>query len=325
MATTFYLQVSCPAARAGVAQATLEGAHREIARLEDELSEFRPASPVHRLNQAAPGERVELTVDGAELLSRSRAIALRTRGAFDPTAKSQGARDGIGFEPRTRQAWRLHAGARLGFGAIGKGYALDLVRVILEREGFTDFLLSAGGSSQILSGFAAPGQPWRWGWSDASFTHQSGIPVALGVSGTEERGAHLIARGPHAAFPRSALVASPSAAEADALSTALFVGGWEESLQASRDEWMPPALAQIDADGTPRWNGTFQKLWGAIALLCLLPLGALADDGSVNLDAMDPAGAQTFTPYLFERNSWWALLPILTLVVVLAHLRRTKR
>lgn len=325
MATTFDLQVSCPSARAGVASAVLEQAHCELARLEGELSEFRPTSPVHRLNHAAPEERVELTADGAELLGRAREIARRTHGAFDPTAKSQGARDGIGFNPDTRHVWRTHAGARLGFGAIGKGYALDRVRALLEREGFTDFLLSAGGSSQILSGFAAPGRPWRWAWFESTFAHESGVPVALGVSGTEEQGAHLIARTETTEFPRSALVASPSATEADALSTALFVGGWDASLDSSRDEWMPPALAQIDADGTPRWNGTFQKLWGAIALLCLLPLGAFADDGTVNLDAMDPAGAQTFTPYLFERNSLWALLPILTLAVVLVHLRRTKR
>jgi thiamine biosynthesis lipoprotein ApbE len=61
---------------------------------------------------------------------------------------------------------------------------------------------------------------------------------------------------------RSALVAHPSATWADALSTALFVSGWEDSMKRFEALAPAPALAVIDESGTPRWNGLFQNLWG---------------------------------------------------------------
>ena len=291
MATTFEMTVSCPSARAGAAERLLCRAHDRVANLENELTEFRAHSPVAKLNQAPPLERVRFTYAGIELLEISENLRFRTRGAFDCTAKS--GPDAVryprlGWDAETLEVWRLNPGVRLGFGAIGKGYALDQVRLLLLQEGFGDFLLSAGGSSLIISGFAAPGDPWSFGWSwqkDADglplglpLTHSSGKPVAIGVSGVEEQGNHLIdprTRSNRDYLALSALIGHDSAARADALSTALFITGFDQGREWMAELTESPAAAVIGADHVPRWNGIFQGFWGGIASL-LLAIGLIS-------------------------------------------------
>lgn len=280
MATTFELVVSCEPARSQLADRLLAQAHAEIASLELELSEFHPESPVHRLNHAATDERVPVPASVLELLERSSSLRERTAGRFDPEAKSDAPVLGtrrVHWDARQGVAWRSDARARLSFGAIGKGYALDRVRLLLEQAGFHDFLLTAGGSSIVISGFAAPGDPWRWGWSwrkDAQgiplgipLTHASGHAIAIGVSGTHEKGEHIVYAGyrPASAPPlKSALVAHASAADADALSTALFVGGWESSGSIESASTAASALACVGDDEHLRWNAAFQTIWGSL-------------------------------------------------------------
>src|SRR5947209_15354488 len=88
MATTFTFRVSCEESRAGLASRILTDAHALVSRLERELSEFLPESPVFQLNHAAPRVRVKLTEDGLELLERAERLRLLTEGAFDCAAKS---------------------------------------------------------------------------------------------------------------------------------------------------------------------------------------------------------------------------------------------
>lgn len=341
MNTSFDLCLAVPASRALAAETTLGEAHARIAALERELSEFLPESPIARVNAAPPRVEIPLPPSALFLLEESARLREATRGAFDPTAKSQGpslpppeAR--VGWDRARGVAWRNHPGAALGFGAIGKGYALDEVRSILEREGFTDYLLSAGGSSLLFSGFSAPDEPWSWGWSwgasdDGSplgipLRHASGAPIAVGVSGLEEQPRHLLdprAGGVPTARMTSALVAHPSAAQADALSTALFVAGWEESLAALGELPDPPAMAIIDREGVPAWNGLFSRLWGALAVLLAVVASAPAGaDEAVDLGAL---GLGDPSLYQVERNPWWLLLPALSLLLVLAHLKKPNK
>jgi thiamine biosynthesis lipoprotein len=414
MATTFSFVVSCEDDAAPAASRALAEAHAYVSRLEGELTEFRESSPIHALNRAAPGVRVKLSRAGIELLARSERWRQATRGAFDCAAKSaakpaEGA--SVAWDETACEAWRLGPEVHVGFGAIGKGYALDGVRLILEHACFRDFLLTAGGSSVVLSGFAGPGDPWSFGWSWAKdsdgdsvgipLSHDSGAAMAIGVSGTHEKGNHLVDSRPlperdaHDESPLSALVGSQSAADADALSTALFVAGFDRTMADLKDLPLAPALACVDPDRAPRWNGIFQNFWGApargLALFALsaglaasAPLDAIspqaraddapaaletsapypapletsaagslfdtpaspvpleasaspvpgapeasvtaasgsADEGAVDLGGMS---ANTFTPYLTERNGFWALLPIFALAAVLLHLKKNRR
>jgi len=264
MNTLFDLRVRCEERRAGAARDTLRDIHAGIRTLEEELSEFLPASPVARLNTASPGERVAAPPVLWELFQMAERLRETTGGAFDATAKGTGA---ISADFPTRTLWRESPGARLGFGAIGKGFAIDRVRERVERDGFEHYLLNAGGSSLALRGSAGDG-PWRWAWSwekgarsGVSFVHDSQQAVAIGVSGDEEQPGHI--RRARPAGLRSALVALAGAAEADALSTALFAAGWEDASPFLRET----ASAGIGHDGFPVWNGLFQKYWGGVPTL----------------------------------------------------------
>jgi thiamine biosynthesis lipoprotein len=359
MATTFRFVASVAGERAEAARRAMLEAHAEVARLEDLLTEFRERSPVARLNRAAPFERVAMPLEAIELLERSERFRRLSGGAFDCAAKSSdrpATGPAVGWDAVLGVAWRMHDGVRVGFGAIGKGYALDRARAVLVAHGLADFLLSAGGSSVILSGFAAPGVPWTWGWSwgrDADgdavglpFEHASGAAVALGISGTHEKGAHIIdarrdarevARGTDRdGAPLSSLVAALSAADADALSTAMFVAGYERAAGFMAELPFSPALAMIDSSGTPHWNGIFKHHWGhaaaratiavaGLASLLAAPLAgqARADEAAaIDLGAM---GTDAFNPYVFDRSPYWAALPLLALAIVLIHLKKVRR
>ncbi len=332
MATTFDLVISCEKGRTMAAEEVLKRAHQLITSLESELSEFID-TPVSQLNRSAPHQKIEATTSVMELLEKSLDLKDLTHGAFSPLAKSQDITGTISADPEEGWISRSSEGTHLGFGAIGKGYAIDRVSRLIEQEGFQDYLLNAGGSSILLSGFSSPNTPWSWGWSwktndgeplGIPLMHPSGVPVAIGVSGTHEKGEHLLdprtkekARG-----LKSALVATRSATEADALSTALFVSGWEKSMEPFLDLIDKPALAAIDETEIARWNGTFQKLWGVLGLAVFFLFTycprVWADE------AVDLFGGEEFTPYLFERNRLWILLPAITLFAVLVHLKNSR-
>ncbi len=272
MATTFRFTVSCEAKHAKRAKATLEEALSLVGLLEQDLSEFIPSSCVARLNAASGQQKVKFSHHAWHLLQKSLLLLDQTRGAFNCLAKSTCASPRVKLE-KPRRVSKSESGVRLGFGAIGKGYALDQVRVVVEQAGFTDYYLSAGGSSIIFSGFAAPGQPWRWGWGwertegdllGVELAHRQGAPIAIGVSGTLEQGFHI--RNPKsgrlAAHTQSALVGLPSATEADAFSTALFVLGWERRHEIATLRGENLAMGVLQSDHRLNWNERFSYLWG---------------------------------------------------------------
>jgi len=337
MNCTFTFTVSAPTTAQAHVLAALHQAHEKVQTLERELSEFLPNSPVARLNQSPAGEQLPIPLSVLECLKLSREMERVSHGAFDCAIK--GARHvhpAFDFNEQTGTGWRCGDNERLSFAAIGKGYALNQVRAILEGEGFTNYLLNAGGSSLVFSGFSAPETPWSWGWAwerDAAgqfqgreMLHVTGEPVAVGVSGTLEQGAHLKDPRSGAAADKSvsALVALPCAARADALSTALFVSGWEEGSSCLTKDREIPALALIDSQRVPAWNARFQKMWGALAgfLFVFFPASLLAASEDIDLSDL---GFDDFTPYAVTRDPLWILLPLLSLALVLLHLRKTRK
>jgi thiamine biosynthesis lipoprotein ApbE len=341
MATTFELIICCETKDLVLAEQTLDEAHILIESLERELSEFLGSSPVYRLNHSAPGKIISLPPSTASLMQKSFTIATLTQNAFNPLAKSAKAGT-VHYSLETQTALRSDSNTHLSFGAIGKGFALDQVSTLLDKRGFKNYLLSAGGSSIVLSGFAGEGIPWDWAWSwkkdsDGSalgvpFTHVQGSKIALGISGTHEQGDHLIdANGKRTAHMKSALVAHNHAAEADALSTALFVSGWTNSSNFLKESDVRGA-AIIDASEVPHWSHGFQAQWGSIAAKTLViftgmvfwvsrAMAASADD-SVDLSSLE---GSSFTPYVIERDSRWIILPLFMLAFSLLHLIQFRR
>jgi thiamine biosynthesis lipoprotein len=111
-----------------------------------------------------------------------------------------------------------------------KGWALEQAVSVLERGGIRTALLNAGGDLAAL-GRPAPERDWRIGirhpWRADALACIMRLDAAMATSGTYERGAHLI--DPRTGRPgtraASATVCGPSLAMADALATALAVGG----------------------------------------------------------------------------------------------------
>jgi thiamine biosynthesis lipoprotein len=274
MATDFELEVVVEPSNRRAAESVLAEAHSTIAALEDELSEFREESVVARLNRSPVGEWIEAGRDSLALLSLSRGLSERTGGAFDPFSKSEGPATfaDLEIDAAGGRVRRLREGVRIGFGAIGKGYALDRVRELLERQGFVDYRLGCGGSSWIFGGFSATGDAWEisWAWDrdvDGDLVGQryrlrAGRPAAIGVSGTLEQGNHFLRGGKRVEDRvKSAFWCGLSAAEADACSTALLVGAAEEGedfLTRLRDDVVRPCFAYVDNEGTMVYNRDFE-------------------------------------------------------------------
>jgi FAD:protein FMN transferase len=152
-----------------------------------------------------------------------------------------------------------HAGLEINLGAVGKGYALDrAARLLREEWGVRSALLHGGGSSVYALG-APPGDPRGW---PVRLKHPTEPGRSLGTIPLRDRGlgtsaatfqffeykgrklGHLLdpRTGWPAAGTASACVTATTAAEADAMSTAVFVLGAAGAEKLTR---LRPALGAV--------------------------------------------------------------------------------
>ena len=231
-----------------------EAALGEIVSCESRLSLFRPGSLVSRINDTAYKAAVLLDRDTFELLYICREVWAQSGGAFDitigPLMRAWGFR-GIPADPVAAEtcAWGfqhieldernysvrfLKPGLSIDLGGVGKGHALDLAAAELRAAGVSRAFLHAGTSSVLAIGDGSGSEGWRIAVSpDPSSPVVKLRDLALGVSAQRGRviddcGVH---RG-HILDPRTgrpapgietAAVVAPSAALADAWSTAVLV------------------------------------------------------------------------------------------------------
>ncbi len=271
MATDFHFEVVVPPGRMRAADSVLEEAHDWVESVEAEISEFRETSPVRLFNRSLPGAWIDCPTHFEALLNIAQRMEVESSGYYSPFSKSKGC---LSFDDLEREGARIrkrNPEMQLGFGAIGKGYAIDGVRTLIEREGFTDYRLNCGGSSWILRGANANGLPWElsWAWDrdedgdwiGQEFALRPDESIAIGVSGIVEQGNHFRFRGQ--AVPegvRSGFYAGRSAAEADALSTALVVGAAIEGagiLTKISNPIRNPSLAYVDLTNQIVYNRGF--------------------------------------------------------------------
>lgn len=210
---------------------TADAAFEEVDRLEAELSRFVQHSDIARINALEPGQSLRIGVDAFECLQLAAEIHVQTNGAFDVTYRAD----------------------FVDLGGIGKGYAIDRAVSILRDWGVESALVHSGQSTLFALGAPPDSDAWTVSIRDP-IDHASTLGTvrlrdrALSGSGALLHGQHII--NPRAGDPRTgepaeegragfftrrsggtvvgAWSVAPSAALADALSTAFMVLAPEE-------------------------------------------------------------------------------------------------
>lgn len=230
-------------------------AFEEVDRIERELSRFVPQSDIARLNALPAGRPLRLGVEAFECLELAAEIHRDTGGAFDVTigallmspddqpasppvdnrCHSTGPPPPFGMQlleiDRTAHTVTVHAdGLVVDLGGVGKGYALDCVAAVLGDWSIDAALIHCGQSTARALGGPHEQQGWTVALRSpvgpgASLASVCLRERALSGSGARLHGRHIIdpRTGRPAAGTLGAWALVPSAARADALSTAFMV------------------------------------------------------------------------------------------------------
>lgn len=247
----------------------IEAGWSEIDRIEALISSWRETSETSAINRAAGGEPVVVSRELLDLVARAIKVSRLTGGAFDVTfgavgrlwdlkadpprlpepAEIAAALELVDFraielDPAASSVRLAKPGMRLGWGAIGKGYAANRTVAMLRAQGAAGGLVNAGGDI-VAFGHQEDGSPWKIAIAhplrpQQVFAFLEVEDQAVVTSGDYERYAeidgvryaHII--DPRTGWPvrgvRSVTVVCPDGELADALATATFVMGVTDGL-----------------------------------------------------------------------------------------------
>jgi FAD:protein FMN transferase len=268
-------------------QGAIDAAYAEIERIEELISEWRESSIVSEINRQAGGEPVAVPAELFNLVRRSLRVSALTDGAFDITFHTVGrlwnfkspsapipsdeairaAMEDTGYrrvvlDEAARTVFLERPGTRIGFGAIGKGYAANRAVFVLREHGATGGIVNAGGDL-VAFGTQESGELWRVGIAnpldrDTIFAWLDLTEQAVVTSGDYEhfievdgrRYSHIL--DPRTGYPveelRSVTIVCPDGELADALATGVAVLGTRAGLNlVNRIEGVEGML--VDRDG----------------------------------------------------------------------------
>lgn len=246
----------------------------EMDRIEELLTVYRQTSEVSEVNSQAEKEAVRISTELFSLIQQSQKISQSTGGAFDIAAGALIDAWGFVRGPKRvpseteRQAALLQCGfqhleldndtirfkspgLKLNFGSIGKGFALDAVARLFDQQAPGQPVLLHGGKSSVLAMHTPPGHSRGWRidiehpWNpEAKLASVYLRDKALATSAATYK--HLVHEGkklghildPRTGWPASGIASAtaiaPTAAQADALSTAFYVMGLEGTIDFCR-------------------------------------------------------------------------------------------
>ncbi|EAQ48140.1 MULTISPECIES: FAD:protein FMN transferase [Leeuwenhoekiella] len=250
-------------------EAYIDWAVGEITRIEKLISSWDPNSQTSAINANAGKKPVKVDRELIELIQRAIAISKLTDGAFDisyasmdkiwkfdgsmtamPDAQTiTNSVEKVGFQnividSEASTVFLKKEGMKIGFGAIGKGYAADKAKQLLIEKGVSAGIINASGDMNTW-GKQTNGNPWKVAITNPLDKNKvfALLPIvnsAVVTSGDYEkyvtfngtRYAHII--DPRTGYPAtgiiSATVFAPKAELADALATSVFVIGIEVGL-----------------------------------------------------------------------------------------------
>jgi thiamine biosynthesis lipoprotein len=266
-------------------------AFAEIARLEKEMSEWIPESPISQAARFAGRKAVPVSEEIVAVIDLSLAVSRQTGGAFDISFKPLGLlwrvekRKEPPREEEIRAALRLvdyrdivldkgrrtlflkRPGMAVGLGAIAKGYAAGRAARKMAEGGIRDFIIDAGGDL-YFSG-SKGGKAWTCGIQDPDRRGEQLIRLkvktdcAVVTSGDYERYFDFQGRRYHhiidtrtgypATGTRSVTVLARDPAVADAYATSFFILG---PVKAAEIAGRNPGVAFILIDNRGKvWRG----------------------------------------------------------------------
>ncbi|PWS33200.1 thiamine biosynthesis protein ApbE [Pedobacter paludis] len=249
----------------------IDAAIEEVQRIEYLLTTFSDLSQTSLINENAGLQPVKVDGEVIGLIERSFRISEITDGAFDITygsidkrlwnfdpnmtslpdeataLKSVGLIDyrNVILNKEKSTVFLKNKGMRIGFGGIGKGYAADQAKLVLQKMGIKSGIVNAAGDL-ITWGTQANGHPWTVGIADPEQTDRpfSTLKIsdmAIATSGSYEKFVTINGkRYSHTIDPKTGLPVSgvksvsiicPSAELADALATPVVVMGVKIGLE----------------------------------------------------------------------------------------------
>lgn len=256
--------ITVVAADSSEADKDIEMAIGEINRIEKVISSWDPKSQTSEINRNAGIKPVKVSPELFSLIERAKGISRLTDGAFDisyasmdkiwkfdgsmtkmpseeeiTASVSEVGYQNIILDKENSTVFLKLPGMKIGFGAIGKGYAADKAKALLMEKGVSAGIINASGDMNTW-GKQPGGKDWEVAITNPMNKNKAFalLPLKQGAvvtSGDYEkfvtfngvRYAHII--NPKTGYPStgiiSATVFAPKAELADALATSVFVMG----------------------------------------------------------------------------------------------------
>ncbi len=247
----------------------IDTAVAEISRIEKLISSWNENSQTSEINRNAGIKPVKVDAELFNLIERAISISKLTDGAFDisyasmdkiwkfdgsmttmPSEKEITASvEKVGYQnivlDKNKSTIYLKLkGMKIGFGAIGKGYAADKAKILLMSKGVTSGIINASGDMNTW-GKQTNGEDWKVAITNPMDKNKvfALLPITNGsvvTSGNYEkyvnfngkRYTHII--DPRTGYPSTGIISvtvfAPKAELADALATSVFVMGKEAGL-----------------------------------------------------------------------------------------------
>ena len=248
------------------ANSYIDAAVAEIVRIEKLISSWDSNSQTSKINRNSGVKPVNVDPELFSLIERAIGLSKLTDGAFDISyasmdriwkfdgsmtempsedlVKASAAKVGfqkIVLDKEKSTVFLKLKGMKIGFGAIGKGYAADKAKSLLVKKGITSGIVNASGDMNAW-GKQPNGKEWKVAITNPMDKNKvfALLPIANGAvvtSGDYEkyvnfngtRYAHII--DPRSGYPSSGIISvtvfAPKAELADALATSVFVMGKE--------------------------------------------------------------------------------------------------
>lgn len=240
----------------------------EISRIENLISDWKPTSQVSQVNQNAGIQAVKVDKEVFELTKRALHFSKITNGAFDisfaamdkiwkfdgsmtemPSAEAiKKSVEKVGYKNIILDSINLTIflkikGMKIGFGALGEGYATNRCKEMMLAKGIQSGIINATGDMSVW-GTQINGKPWNIGITNPFHPNSilATIPLKQGAvttSGSYEkfvvfngkRYSHII--NPATGYPATGLcsvtVFGPNAEVANGFSTSSMVLGKKEA------------------------------------------------------------------------------------------------